>query len=57
MASVLAVSAEQARTLLDSIDTSSLVGLHDRALIAVMVYSFARVREVINMNVEDYWQN
>ena len=53
----LVLSAEQARTLLDSIDISSLVGLRDRALIAVMVYSFARVSAVINMNVEDYWQN
>lgn len=53
----IVLSAEQARTLLDSIDTTSLVGLRDRALIAVMVYSFARVSALINMNVEDYWQN
>ncbi len=53
----LVLSAEQARQLLDSIDTSTLVGLRDRALIAAMVYSFARVSAVINMNVEDYWQN
>jgi integrase/recombinase XerD len=51
------LSAEQARTLLDSIDTPTLLGLRDRALIAVMVYSFARVSAVINMNAEDYWQN
>lgn len=37
------LSADQARTLLDSIDATTLVGLRDRALIAVMVYSFARV--------------
>jgi len=53
----LVLSAEQARQLLDSIDTSTLVGLRDRALIGAMVYSFARVSAVINMNVEDYWQN
>lgn len=51
------LTAEQARELLDSIDTSTLIGLRDRALIGVMVYSFARVSAVVNMNVEDYWQN
>jgi integrase/recombinase XerD len=51
------LSAEDARTLLDSIDTSKLVGLRDRALIAVMVFSFARVSAVVGMKVEDYYQN
>jgi integrase/recombinase XerD len=48
---------EQARQLLDSIDTSTVVGLRDRALIGVMVYSFARVSAVTRMRVEDYYQN
>ncbi|MBI3796472.1 MAG: tyrosine-type recombinase/integrase [Deltaproteobacteria bacterium] len=51
------LSAEDARTLLDSIDPSSLIGLRDRALIGVMVYSFARVSAVVSMKVEDYYQN
>src|SRR5258708_3401074 len=51
------LSAVQARELLDSIDTTTLIGLRDRALIGVMVYSFARVGAVVKMNVEDYWQN
>jgi integrase/recombinase XerD len=51
------LTAEEARQLLDSIDTSTLVGLRDRALIAVMVYSFARVSAVVGMRVEDYYQN
>jgi site-specific recombinase XerD len=51
------LSAEQARDLLDSIDTSHVVGLRDRALIGVMVYSFARVSAVVGMKVEDYYQN
>ncbi len=51
------LSAQQARELLDSIDTTTLIGLRDRALIGVMVYSFARVGAVVKMNVEDYWQN
>ncbi len=50
------LTAEEARALLDSIDTSSLAGLRDRALIAVMVFSFARVSAVIHMQVEDYFQ-
>ena len=33
----------EARLLLDSIDPSTPVGLRDRALIDLMVYSFARI--------------
>ena len=33
----------EARQLLDAIDTATLPGLRDRALLGVMVYSFARV--------------
>jgi len=51
------LKAEQARLLLDSIDTNSMSGLRDRAMIGVMVYSFARVSAVIGMRVEDYYQN
>ncbi len=47
--------ASEARQLLDSIDCSTIIGLRDRALIAVMVYSFARVSATIGMNVEDYF--
>jgi site-specific recombinase XerD len=50
------LSAKEARELLDSIDVSEIVGLRDRALIGVMVYSFARVSAVVGMNVEDYFQ-
>jgi hypothetical protein len=35
------LDAGPARTLLDSIDISTVVGLRDRALIALMNYSFA----------------
>lgn len=47
------LDAAEARALLDSIDTTSLVGLRDRALIALMVYSFARVSAAVGMKVED----
>ena len=43
----------EARTLLDSIDVSTPIGLRDRALIALMVYSFARIGAALGMQVED----
>jgi site-specific recombinase XerD len=66
------LEAAEARTLLDSIEVSkttaqadgavtaepSLIGLRDRALIALMVYSLARVGAALAMKVEDvYTQN
>jgi site-specific recombinase XerD len=49
------LTAEQTRRLLDSIDVSTVVGLRDRALIAVMTYALARVGAVVSMRVEDYY--
>src|ERR1700692_3052463 len=49
------LTAAEARALLDSIDGNSGGELRDRALIAVMVFSFARVGAVVGMNVEDYF--
>jgi site-specific recombinase XerD len=43
----------EARALLDSIHTSTVVGLRDRALIGLMVYSFARIGAALGMTVED----
>ena len=48
------LSEEEARTLFDSIDVSNVVGLRDRALLAVMTYSLARVDAVVKMEVRDY---
>jgi site-specific recombinase XerD len=48
----------ETRQLLDSIDVSSVAGLRDRALIALMVFSFARIGAALGMRVEDvYKQN
>src|SRR5216683_3187149 len=44
------------RQLLDSIDTSELIGLRDRALLGLMGYTFARVSAVVTLRVEDYFQ-
>ncbi len=63
------LTAVEARELLDSIEVvkntknkegaeteePDLTGLRDRALIGVMVYTFARVNAVINMKVKDYF--
>jgi len=50
------LSAELTRELLDSIDCSTIVGLRDRALIGVMVFSFARISATLGINIEDYHQ-
>jgi site-specific recombinase XerD len=47
--------SDEARHLLDSIELDTIIGLRDRALIGVMVYSFARVSATVRMNVEDYF--
>jgi site-specific recombinase XerD len=48
----------EARAIIDSIDISTQAGLRDRALIALMVYSFARIGAALTMKVEDvYIQN
>lgn len=55
------LTAGEARQLLNSIvpanpaSTPSLIDLRDRALIGVMVYSFARVEAATGMRVEDYF--
>lgn len=49
------LSAGEMRVLFDSIETDTLIGLRDRALIALMGYTFARVGAVIQMKVEDYY--
>jgi integrase/recombinase XerD len=66
------LSAEDARTLLDAIKLKigpepkpgeedkrlpDVIGLRDRAMIGVMVYSFARIGAVVGMKGEDYYQN
>jgi site-specific recombinase XerD len=64
------LTVDEARLLLDSIpivkeseeepqtenkETVLLIGLRDRALIALMVYTFARVGAAVKMRVEDYF--
>jgi integrase/recombinase XerD len=51
------LSAAEARLLLDSIESNTLIGLRDRALIGLMVYSFARVGAAVAMTVGDLFQH
>ncbi len=48
------LSPEEIRQLLDSIEAETLMGLGDRALIALMT-TFARVGAALKMRVEDYF--
>jgi len=50
------LSGGEMRQLLKSIDTRELIGLRDRALLALMGYTFARVGAVVSLRVEDYFQ-
>jgi site-specific recombinase XerD len=47
------LTTEEAGDLLRSIVTDSVVGLRDRALIGVMVFTFARVSAACGLNVSD----
>jgi site-specific recombinase XerD len=49
------LGADEARAMLDAIDISTQIGLRDRALIGLMVYTFARVGATIKMRVEDVY--
>lgn len=51
------LSGKDTRKLLDSIDCTELIGLRDRALISLMVFSFGRISAVLGMNVEDFYKN
>jgi site-specific recombinase XerD len=46
---------EEAQALLAAIEPSSATSLRDRALISTMIYTFARIGAVLQMNVGDYF--
>ena len=51
-----AFETEQVAQLLASFDTSSVIGLRDRALIGVMAFGFSRISAIVNLRVKDYVQ-
>ncbi len=48
------ITVEQARRLFRSIDTSHIVGLRDRAIIGILVYTAARIGAVARLRARDY---
>ncbi len=49
------LTSEEARAMLAAINPGTLTGLCDRALIGTMIYTFARIGAVLQMNVTDYF--
>ena len=47
------LDAAEWRKLIDSIPTETVRDLRDRALIATLTYSFARITAALRMKVED----
>jgi integrase/recombinase XerD len=47
----------QTRRFLEAIDIDTIVGLRDRAVLGVMLYTFARVGAVVAMRVADYTEH
>jgi integrase len=47
------LAPEEARALIDAIEITAHAGLRDRALIGLMVFSFARIGAALGMKVED----
>jgi site-specific recombinase XerD len=52
-----AFEPKQARQLLDSIDTTTIAGLRDRAIIATLIYTAARVGAILNLKVKHFAQD
>ena len=48
------LTAKEVGRLFESIETTKLSGLRDRALLAAMLYTFGRVSAVLGMRVRDY---
>jgi site-specific recombinase XerD len=49
------ITRKQARALLDGIDCSHVIGLRDRAIIGILMYTAARAGAVAKLDVEHYY--
>lgn len=49
------ITVQQARRLMQSLDTSHVVGLRDRAIIAILIYTAARVGAVATLRRGDFY--
>ena len=52
-----AFARDEVRTVLDSIDTNSVVAHRDKALLATLAYTCSRIGAAVSLKVEDYCQN
>ncbi|MCY2993582.1 MAG: tyrosine-type recombinase/integrase [Planctomycetota bacterium] len=50
------IPIEQARRLLSTVDTSHVVGLRDRAIIAMLIYTAARIGAVARLRLQDLFE-
>ena len=48
-------SSGEVQKLLHTVEISTHTGLRDRALLATLAYTFARIGSVVNLKVEDYY--
>ena len=51
------IPVAQVRQLMQSIDTTRLVGLRDRAILSVLIYTAARVGAVSRLRLKDFWHD
>lgn len=49
------LASDEARELPRGMGISTPIGLRDRAIVAAMTYTFARVGAVVALKVEDYY--
>lgn len=49
------LTAAETRSLFNSIDTTTVIGLRDRALLGVTTYAFARISAALAMRVAGYY--
>lgn len=49
-------TAQQARQLLDSIGTTHAVGLRDRALVGLLIFSLAKISAALQLRLGDYFE-
>lgn len=49
------IASKQARELLESIDVASVIGLRDRAIIAILIYTAARVGAIAKLRLKDFF--
>lgn len=51
------ITVKQARKLLQSIDTSDVIGLRDKCVIAILIYTAARIGAVAKLKVKDLYDS